>query len=184
MSALLKKKYRNEQRSPSISTLCIAATHSVYTHWYLKYAYMWVNGLGCFLGPCGSVRTHIIHTFPQTYISWTYTAMPVHIVIITYTYLNASICVYYIRLSDVVGPVCVRNRSGVFGEDSAARGLIYFMYARVLSLAHTNTHTHTHTPIHRYTLSTGGVHARCVGYIVYHVSCPRAWVLRCGAAGK
>lgn len=141
MSAFMKKKYRNEQCSPSIGTLCIVVTHSVYTHGYLKYACMWVNGLGCFLGPCGSVRTHIIHRFPQTYISWTYIAILVHIIIITYTYLNACICVYYMRLSDVVGPVCVRNRSGVFGEDSAARGLIYFMYARALSLSHTHTYT-------------------------------------------
>jgi len=134
--------------------------------------------IGYFLGPCGSRLVRILYTrFLESIQQCWY--------ILLCTCVRLYI-VYYTRLSDVVGPVCVRNRPGVFGEDSAARGLIYFMYASV----HTHTHTHTYVYMYMYTLSTlhwWRIHARYVGYIVYHVSCPRAsspvWCGGNGAGG-
>jgi len=107
--------------------------------------------IGYFLGPCGSRLVRILYTrfLERVQQCW-------YILLCTCVRLYI---VYYTRLSDVVGPVCVRNRPGVFGEDSAARGLIYFMYASVHT--HTHTHTHTHLCIYVYVYT---LHSPLVAY--------------------
>jgi len=142
--------------------------------------------IGYFLGPCGSrlVRILYTHFLERIYFVCTIAAL-VHIII---TYLRPSIyCVLYAFIGRGRTGMC-KKPLGSFRRGLCRKGVdLFYVRERI------HTPTHTHTPMYiciQYTLSTlhwWRIHARCVGYIVYHVSCPRAsspvWCGGNGAGG-